>query len=638
MQHDDCWAAWGGDAMGLEEDAWLPEEDEEQDVGQAAASGEQTSREMLKVAAEVPAASQKTGAVSLVKALSAIGGRGDPFSLVRIVRAARQEKQQGATMQGVYVLRSQWCAHFCAGNDRALKQRMEEGTDQLLATEEEVNRCKTLGAVNKHTSAKTCFIVEARHVAEASKKFIPHGSHKWIDLALARLLFTGITPFPSQLPSVEKAALQNDSVDDESDDDCDAGDNNGEADTRDEAAERNEQIQDRVYRLSDFEGVIEVQMQRLEQFATSPVHLGRATGDIRLQGEKTFTGGIKGVIARFLGFAAAELSAQSVKELGLYLLVNGPLIMKFIEFLLTARKNEITSLVAAAHALTKGVAYIVNALEGDPDSPQDEREVFVSRIKLLASQLQYWASSAPKYRPTFQQLLDSGSFLPLSDILAKTVPHLRAAAARPLASVSDALAARDAAVLACVAGDGIPNIRPSELRFLRDPTLPLPVGAASACLYPGCVFPQCTGDFLRLDADGGATLHIVHHKTVAKTGPRVIRCPPGLAATACLRRLPEAAALLRAKTGCRGLMLSKDGGFTQPGVLPALATRELAAAGLKGQTSRSVRRSCVVAGSDNLTPEAREGVARLMGNSKRVRAFSLRFLLACRLPLPFCLF
>lgn len=75
--------------------------------------------------------------------------------------------------------------------------------------------------------------------------------------------------------------------------------------------------------------------------------------------------------------------------------------------------------------------------------------------------------------------------------------------------------------------------------------------------------------------------------------------------------------MLRGLTGCRGLFLSKEGGFLNPSALSGIAARELAAAGLPGQTARSVRRSCVVHGTDELTADAQEGMATVMGNSLR---------------------
>lgn len=66
-------------------------------------------------------------------------------------------------------------------------------------------------------------------------------------------------------------------------------------------------------------------------------------------------------------------------------------------------------------------------------------------------------------------MVSNGSFVPLDQILAKTLPHIAAAveAFKP-DSISSAKAVRDACILAAVAGDGNANQRPGELQWIRD--------------------------------------------------------------------------------------------------------------------------------------------------------------------------
>ena len=105
---------------------------------------------------------------------------------------------------------------------------------------------------------------------------------------------------------------------------------------------------------------------------------------------------------------------------------------------------------------------------------------YLERLQLLGTQLTRWASKAPKNKPTFREMLADGSFVPLPEILAKTLPFIVAAAqAFDGTSPSSAVAVRDAVVLAAVAGDGNPNERPGELTWVQDGAMP-----------GGCVDPK----------------------------------------------------------------------------------------------------------------------------------------------------
>ena len=79
---------------------------------------------------------------------------------------------------------------------------------------------------------------------------------------------------------------------------------------------------------------------------------------------------------------------------------------------------------------------------------------YLQRVQLMASQLQRRSAAGPKAKPSFRQLLEDGSFVDLPSILAKTMPFVAAATAEFDGSVEAAIRVRDAAVLACVAGDG----------------------------------------------------------------------------------------------------------------------------------------------------------------------------------------
>lgn len=528
-----------------------------------------------------------------------------------------------------WVLRGQFGDFFCGGNDRALKSRIT--VEDQSVTEDEFCALKALGAVSKHSSVVSnymrkvprervvkcvlfllddgcepsqakCLAVPAREAAAAAVKIVPHSAARWVELAMARVLFTGIVPLPASMPPPEVEA--------EDDDD----DDEASAEAEELAAEP------RIYGLADFGGALAHQLEAMEAFCTEPLRIDRG-GDVRLQSAQTWSGNIKPAICRFLGFCCTEASAERVREEGMFVFLDGSLIMRYLAFMLRVRGNGLTSLVSAIHALNKAAAFTLSTLEGDSVVTPAAREAYFSRLKLLAGQLQCWSTSAPRYKPTFAQLCESGTFVPLPDILGKSLPYITAglaAATTPADSVAAAMKIRDLAVLAAVAGDGWPNVRPRELTYLRDQRLLPARGCNSLCLNPGCTFgPSCVGDFVMERSDGSLALHLTHHKNSSKSGPRDFDAPAGCTTTAAFKALIAAATLLRQTSGCRGLFLSKDGGFLTPSTFCGIATRELAAAGLKGQSARSVRRSVVVHGSDELDAKEQQGVAQVMGNSVR---------------------
>jgi len=113
----------------------------------------------------------------------------------------------------------------------------------------------------------------------------------------------------------------------------------------------------------------------------------------------------------------------------------------------------------------QGVSYVFSELLG----PELQTAAFLDRMQLLLQQLQRWAAKTPRDKPSFAEMVSNGSFVPLDQILAKTLPHIAAAveAFKP-DSISSAKAVRDACILAAVAGDGNANQRPGELQWIRD--------------------------------------------------------------------------------------------------------------------------------------------------------------------------
>ena len=161
---------------------------------------------------------------------------------------------------------------------------------------------------------------------------------------------------------------------------------------------------------------------------------------------------------------------------------------------------------------------------------------YLERLQLLGTQLTRWASKAPKNKPTFREMLADGSFVPLPEILAKTLPFIVAAAqAFDGTSPSSAVAVRDAVVLAAVAGDGNPNERPGELTWVQDGAIGggcVDPKVSSACpqhfppqtLIPTplqCTAPgSCRGSTATLLGDASIAICLRHHKTENTAGPR----------------------------------------------------------------------------------------------------------------------
>ena len=100
----------------------------------------------------------------------------------------------------------------------------------------------------------------------------------------------------------------------------------------------------------------------------------------------------------------------------------------------------------------QGVTFVTEQLLGT--EPGLKLAGYLERVQLLAQQMQAWASKTPKQRPGYAELVDSGRFLPLQEILGRTVPFIAAACQGFGGTSAGALRVRDAVVLSAVAGDG----------------------------------------------------------------------------------------------------------------------------------------------------------------------------------------
>jgi len=200
---------------------------------------------------------------------------------------------------------------------------------------------------------------------------------------------------------------------------------------------------------------------------------------------------VRSHIARYAGYAAIRLGTATVKQMGLFVLLDGPTVMSFFAHLLHGRGVGLSTCVQTSLAMAKargwararasagarggpapdagapqGVSFVLSELlAGDHDAAASYRESFV----LLSKQLQAWCTQDPKIKPTFEESVASGSFVRLPDILNKTLPAIEeAVAAFDVASPESAIAVRDAVLLACVAGDASPTQRVGELRWMRN--------------------------------------------------------------------------------------------------------------------------------------------------------------------------
>ena len=281
------------------------------------------------------------------------------------------------------------------------------------------------------------------------------------------------------------------------------------------------------------------------------------------------------------------------------------------------RGAQLVTVATTAFSLHKGVEF---ARSLAPEA--DGWSAYIGRVKVLLSQLQTLQTNSAAAKPTFAEDVEAGRFLSLDQVLAKSVPWAqeRLAVWAASRSTGTALGVRDAAVLMMVAGDGVPNVRPSELRLYADPRV-----GTSSCLDPKCVIEDCRGSTVEVNGAGDVLFKVSKHKTAAGTGLRLLTAP---AASTTARvwtvLVEEAAPFLRALAApgaaSAALMLDRSGRpLNGSGTMASLAARVLSKAGLPQQiTSRAVRKAAVVAANDaNLSVAEKEAMADLMGNSLR---------------------
>ena len=82
------------------------------------------------------------------------------------------------------------------------------------------------------------------------------------------------------------------------------------------------------------QGALAAHFKDMQAWLTLPIHLDRT--DVALQGAVSFQN-IKSQLARFLGWASRAGEGATIKDLGLLALLKGPVLMRFVAYLLSAR-------------------------------------------------------------------------------------------------------------------------------------------------------------------------------------------------------------------------------------------------------------------------------------------------------------
>lgn len=85
-----------------------------------------------------------------------------------------------------------------------------------------------------------------------------------------------------------------------------------------------------------------------------------------------------------------------------------------------------------------------------------EYEKYATQLEKMTRQLESWGAGAPSVRPSVHELKVFGLFADFDKLIARTLPHIKAAVAafEEAPSVANALSLRDAAALSMTAGDG----------------------------------------------------------------------------------------------------------------------------------------------------------------------------------------
>ena len=340
-------------------------------------------------------------------------------------------------------------------------------------------------------------------VAAAARAASEAGSADVALLCRARLLFCGPVRVPRTPPELPASAEQ-------------GGGNGTGTDGR------------RHYTLPPLQAtradsVLPLHLAQLADFLAAPVNVDRGPG-IKVHGARTLDGAEQ-TLRRYLGWVARQTGVgfDGAAEQGLLLVGDGELVAAWAAWLLGVRQLSIESVAGELGAIIKGASFCAAVLAPGRSVAFSEH---ATRLHTLASQLSSWATRSAGEAPTYAERLATGRAVPLEEVLAATLPAIDRAAALWNGSVQAALRVRNAAILAVVAGDALPNVRPSELQFLRD--WELDGGCLLASHVPGgCTDDGCRGSSVRLEEDGCVLFEIVHHKTAGTAGRRQLRAAAG---------------------------------------------------------------------------------------------------------------
>ena len=208
--------------------------------------------------------------------------------------------------------------------------------------------------------------------------------------ACARATFFEPTPLPPQLPAVEEiraaTALLAGGDDEAGGDD---GAEGAEGETAAAAAEGGGGTRLELSADDLSGGLVGHHIALLQTWASVGIDLSRST--VRMQGAVSIRN-IAGDVRRYLKFCAAETSAANVTRNGLFLLADGPLLLKFISFMANGKRLKLATVTASAYALQKGVEFVARSLAPEPGAVWD---AYCGSVRVLLSQLQARRRASP---------------------------------------------------------------------------------------------------------------------------------------------------------------------------------------------------------------------------------------------------
>lgn len=438
------------------------------------------------------------------------------------------------------VLADQWAAAFCSPLTAA---------DLVLRAQQ----------ASAYARAEEGDLVTAHFAASA----VAGAARARAAAAFARIMFNEPTPLPAQLPdlsSIRAAASLLDAGGDGV-----AADDDGEGVVGEGAAG---EAALPVGELIDSD-VVNLHLQLLESYLSTGIDLSRDA--VKLQGACSIRN-IKGNVVRFLHFCCTEASRAQVEDGGLFMLANGELLLKWISFMLKGKSLKLVTVATSAYSLQKaraplpgrgrtplgcargslvphrqGVEFLAKSIAPEPAAAW---ATYRARVKVFLQQLQALQTNATvakartpprpgarraraqprsatprssRAQPTFAEEVASQKFMPLADILAKSVPwatgaHTAWSLSRTL---ENAIRLRDAGVLMMIAGDGVPNVRPTELKWLADARL-------GGCLDGGCAIQGCRGSTAEVTPAGDVLFkaRFVHGRILAHTRKARARSDP----------------------------------------------------------------------------------------------------------------